>query len=114
MFIPEKYRQFIDSNIRKIYTDTTDEEELRDQVDVLTERVQSLEEQKEQLMDRCESYMRANQVIAEKEKQARLRMELMQKELALANETLVKLQRPQRPKLGNRPEIKATQARYVW
>lgn len=91
MFIPEKYRQFIDSNIRKVYIDNSAEVELQERMEQLEARIHSLEHQKDQLMERCESFMRANQIHAEREKHARVRLEQTRKELVQANEAVAKL-----------------------
>lgn len=54
----------------------------------LDARVRSLESEKDLLMERCESSMRAAQNYAEKEREARLRCESLEKELRQANKTV--------------------------
>ncbi|KIJ55562.1 hypothetical protein M422DRAFT_63599 [Sphaerobolus stellatus SS14] len=89
MFIPEKYRQFIDSNVRKLYIDDSPEKELQERVVQLEARVMSLEMQKDQLMERCELYMQSNQMFALREHRMRERYVQLQDQIAQAK-TIVK------------------------
>lgn len=91
MFVPEKYRQFIDSNVRKIYMDNSTELALQERVAQLEARVSSLETQKDHLIDRCESYMQASSRHAENEKDARTRCTVLQEELKKANQSVAEL-----------------------
>lgn len=88
LFIPERYRQFIDSNIRRVYIDEQKTRRLQDQTTRLEARVQSLEKQKDSLMKRCESSMQAIQGYAAREREARLHCEELQKELVQTKRAL--------------------------
>ncbi|KAF8527284.1 hypothetical protein JB92DRAFT_2866577 [Gautieria morchelliformis] len=91
IFIPEKYRQFIDSSVRRLYLDNSAEQGLQERVAQLEARVQSLETQKDMLMDRCESYKAASIHHAENEKDVRRRCTVLQKELRQANQSVAEL-----------------------
>ncbi|KAF8511786.1 hypothetical protein BU17DRAFT_96845 [Hysterangium stoloniferum] len=106
MFIPEKYWPFIDSNVRRVYFDG-ESGVSQDRVAQLEERVMSLEGQKELLMDSCERYMLAADAHAEKEKEARLQCDRLQKELQTANMAVQKLIQ------NELQRIKADRARHV-
>lgn len=88
MFVPEKYRQFIDSNIRRIFLDNSGEQALKGRVTQLEARVKSLETQKDLLMERCESYMAASVRHAESEREMRTRCTLLQDELRQTNRSV--------------------------
>ncbi|KAF8586442.1 hypothetical protein K439DRAFT_1631697 [Ramaria rubella] len=93
VFVPEKYRQFIDSNIRKVYLDRDHSAEhvLQDRVLQLQERVRCLERQKDQLMNRCEASIAAVKNLAGREKDARTHSAMLQKELKQANQSIALL-----------------------
>jgi DNA repair exonuclease SbcCD ATPase subunit len=91
IFVPEKYHPFIDSSVRRIYLDNSAELALQEQVKQLEARVKSLETQKDQLMDRCESYMQASLRHAENEKDVRTRCTALKKELKQANQSVAEL-----------------------
>lgn len=90
-FIPEKYRQFIDSSVRRLFLDNSGEQVLQERVAQLEARINSLETQKDLLMDKCESYMTASIRHAENEKKMRTRCTLLQNELIQANQSATEL-----------------------
>ncbi|GJJ11414.1 hypothetical protein Clacol_005647 [Clathrus columnatus] len=110
LFIPEKYHQFIDSNIRRIYLDDSKTKRLQDRVTHLEARLRSLEADKELLMKRCESSMQRADTYAAKERIARLNNDSLAKELMHANESVAQLTRlmnseNRRPKQNPTPSL---------
>jgi hypothetical protein len=91
IFVPEKYHQFIDSSVRRIFLDSSGEQALQDRVAQLEARVNSLEAQKGLLMNKCESYMTASIRHAENEKEMRERCNLLQNQLKKANLSVAEL-----------------------
>jgi hypothetical protein len=90
-FVPEKYRPFIDSNIRRVYLDNSVEATLQKSAAQLQARVESLEKDKDLLMDKCESHMAAANNHAQREREARMQCAALQNELKQANQCFAEL-----------------------
>ncbi|KAH9951081.1 hypothetical protein B0H21DRAFT_719393 [Amylocystis lapponica] len=97
-YVSAKYHKFLVPSIRRVYLDVSAQSpvDLRVKVGKLEDRVKALMQDKELVMQRCESAMAASKSFAERERDARQESERLRKE----NERLEKELRELRKKYG--------------
>ncbi|KAG6841240.1 hypothetical protein C0991_000524 [Blastosporella zonata] len=91
-YLPKKYHEFIVSNVRRVYFDSTWQVNLQKELKSSKDKVKKLEQDKEILMRKCEDLIAAARAQAEGERAARdkadkLRQRILEQEQELDEST---------------------------